>query len=57
MFIKNPKEISKSQYDREKQLKKWGVKHTELRMNKPSYDFWIDDKAYNANTFFDELYF
>jgi len=23
MFIKNPKEISKSQYDREKQLKKW----------------------------------
>ena len=40
-----------------KQLKEWGVKHTELRMNKPSYDFWIDDKAYNANTFLDELYF
>lgn len=40
-----------------KQLEEWGVKYTELRMNKPSYDFWIDDKAYNGNTFFDELYF
>ena len=40
-----------------KQLEEWGAKYTELRMNKPSYDFWIDDKAYNGNTFFDELYF
>ena len=39
------------------QLEEWGVKYTELRMNKPSYDFWIDDKAYNCNRFFDELYF
>ena len=39
------------------QLEDWGVKYTELRMNKPSYDFWIDDKAYNANRFFDELHF
>jgi len=41
----------------EKQLEDWGVKYTELKMNKPAYDFWIDDKAYNGNRFFDELYF
>jgi len=35
-----------------KQLDEWGVKRTELRMGKPSYDFWIDDKAFNADTFF-----
>jgi uncharacterized HAD superfamily protein len=40
-----------------KQLEEWGVEYTELKMNKPSYDFWIDDKAYNGNRFFDELYF
>jgi len=28
-----------------KQLKEWGCLFTELRMNKPSYDIWIDDKA------------
>lgn len=39
-----------------KQLEEWSVEYTELRMNKPSYDFWIDDKAYNGNIFFDELY-
>jgi hypothetical protein len=39
------------------QLKDWGVKATEIRMNKPSYDFWIDDKAYNVNNFFDGKYF
>lgn len=27
------------------QLKEWGVKFTELRMSKPCYDVWIDDKA------------
>ena len=27
------------------QLGKWGCKHHELRMNKPSYDVWVDDKA------------
>ncbi len=31
----------------EKQLKEWGVKYTELKMGKPHYDFWIDDKATN----------
>jgi histidinol phosphatase-like enzyme len=27
------------------QLNQWGCKYTELRMNKPSYDVWVDDKA------------
>jgi hypothetical protein len=40
-----------------KQLEGWGVKYTELKTDKPAYDFWIDDKAYNGNRFFDELYF
>jgi len=29
----------------EKQLKQWGCKYHELRMRKPSYDVWVDDKA------------
>lgn len=28
------------------QLKKWGVKFHELRMGKPSYDLFIDDKNF-----------
>ncbi len=39
------------------QLNNWGVKRTELRMNKPAYDVWIDDKAFNADHFFNEQYF
>ena len=35
-----------------KQLDEWGVKRTELRMGKPPYDYWIDDRAYNVNDFF-----
>ena len=31
-----------------KQLNDWSVKHHELRMDKPSYDLFIDDK--NMNT-------
>ena len=27
------------------QLQDWKCKHHELRMRKPSYDVWIDDKA------------
>lgn len=27
------------------QLIDWGCKYTELKMNKPSYDVWVDDKA------------
>jgi hypothetical protein len=29
------------------QLKCWNVKYTSLNMNKPCYDYWIDDKAVN----------
>lgn len=27
------------------QLKSWNCKYHELKMNKPVYDIWIDDKA------------
>tara|TARA_Y100001937_G_C7074470_1_gene309943 strand:+ start:708 stop:1025 length:318 start_codon:yes stop_codon:yes gene_type:complete len=39
------------------QLDEWGVKRTELRMKKPSYDYWIDDKAHNVNEFFKGYYY
>tara|TARA_A100001015_G_C14894529_1_gene673848 strand:+ start:229 stop:585 length:357 start_codon:yes stop_codon:yes gene_type:complete len=31
-----------------KQLKKWGVKYHKLILGKPSYDYFIDDKAFNS---------
>jgi uncharacterized HAD superfamily protein len=34
------------------QLKKWGVKYTELRMRKPHYDLFICDKAVNSEKYF-----
>lgn len=34
------------------QLAAWGCKYDEIRMKKPSYDVWIDDKAFNAEEFF-----
>lgn len=36
----------------EKQLNDWGVKRTQLKMGKPPYDYWIDDKAFNVKDFF-----
>ena len=27
------------------QLTRWGCHYTELRMGKPNYDIWLDDKA------------
>lgn len=35
-----------------KQLELWGCKYHELRMNKPSFDIFIDDKAFNSEVFF-----
>ena len=32
----------------QKTIKKWGVKFNELRMGKPAYDLFIDDKALNS---------
>lgn len=34
------------------QLDKAGAKYTELRMGKPNYDVWIDDKAINSEDYF-----
>ncbi len=31
-----------------KQLKKWGIKYHKLIMGKPSYDVFIDDKAFSS---------
>jgi hypothetical protein len=35
-----------------KQLVSWGAKHHKLILGKPSGDFYIDDKAIQANDFF-----
>ena len=35
------------------QLKKWNCKFHELRMGKPAYDLFIDDKNIYSETFFD----
>ena len=34
------------------QLKKWGAKHHQLILGKPSGDFYIDDKGIRADDFF-----
>ena len=36
------------------QFADWQVKYTSLRMHKPTYDIWIDDKAINVETYFVE---
>ena len=36
------------------QLNDWGVKYTSLKMGKPSFDVFIDDKAFNDKAFFDD---
>jgi hypothetical protein len=35
------------------QLDQWGCKYHEVKLGKPSYDVWIDDKAFNDKHFFD----
>lgn len=35
-----------------KQLNDWECKFHEVRLGKPSYDVWIDDKAFNDAEFF-----
>lgn len=34
------------------QLNEWGCKHHEVRLGKPTYDVWIDDKALSDEEFF-----
>tara|TARA_B100000035_G_C20684206_1_gene415328 strand:- start:123 stop:434 length:312 start_codon:yes stop_codon:yes gene_type:complete len=36
------------------QLKRWGCKFHELRMGKPAYDLFIDDKNINSETYFNQ---
>lgn len=35
------------------QLNKWGAKFHELKMGKPSYDLFIDDKNINSEKYFE----
>jgi hypothetical protein len=35
------------------QLTDWGCRYSTLKLGKPSYDVWIDDKALSADEFFD----
>jgi cytidyltransferase-like protein len=39
-------------YKTKKELEDWGVKHHKLIMGKPSYDYFVDDKAYNSEDWF-----
>ena len=36
------------------QLANWQVKNTSIKLGKPAYDVWIDDKAINAETYFED---
>lgn len=36
----------------ERQLQEWGADHHELKLGKPAYDLFIDDKNINSETFF-----
>ena len=36
----------------EKQLNEWDVKYHDLKLGKPFYDLFIDDKAINSKDFF-----
>ncbi len=36
----------------EAQLNDWGAKYHELKMGKPNYDVWVDDKALDLFDFF-----
>ena len=36
------------------QLQRWGCRYNELRMGKPFYDLFIDDKNINSEEFFKE---
>lgn len=45
----NKKKAEKSGYKLTKfQLKKWNLNYHKLIMGKPSYDYFIDDKAFNS---------
>ena len=35
-----------------RQIKDWGCKYHSISLGKPSYDVWVDDKAFNSETYF-----
>lgn len=35
-----------------KQLNDWGVKYHSVKVGKPDYDIWVDDKARDSEVFF-----
>ncbi len=37
------------------QLNEWGCKYTSFSCGKPSYDVWLDDRAFDINKFFGEI--
>ena len=40
----------------EKQFKDWGVKYHDLKLGKPIYDLFVDDKNINTERFFNKEY-
>lgn len=38
----------------QRQLREWGVKYHELKMGKPAYDIFIDDKNINSKDWLNE---
>jgi hypothetical protein len=36
------------------QFVNWQVKYTTLKLGKPTYDIWIDDKAVNSEVYYNE---
>ena len=38
----------------QKQFEIWGVKYHDLKMGKPAYDLFIDDKNIKSDTFFND---
>lgn len=38
-----------------RQLQEWGVRYSSLKLGKPAYDLWIDDKASHADAFFERI--
>lgn len=37
------------------QFANWQVKYTTLKLGKPAYDIWIDDKAMNSEDYFENI--
>ena len=37
------------------QFANWQIKYTTLKLGKPVYDIWIDDKATNVETYFEDF--